>query len=90
MAVISLRNVKEKRSMPFLKRGMRVEVNGKMGVVTSGNVSLNINVRYDGNNYSQNCHPKWETRYFNKDGTVIADYTKASGYEQFDGAKLFK
>ena len=90
MGVISLKNVKEKHTMPFLKRGMRVEVNGKMGVVTSGNHSLNINVRYDGNNYSQNCHPKWETRYFDKDGVVIADYRADSGYEQFDGAKLFK
>lgn len=90
LAVISLQNVKEKRSMPFLKRGMRVEVNGKMGVVTSGNASLNINVRYDGNNFSQNCHPKWETRYFDAEGNVIADYRKEAGYEQFDGAKLFK
>ncbi|MEY9977738.1 hypothetical protein ABH968_002684 [Lysinibacillus sp. RC79] len=28
MALISLQNVKEKRSIAFLKRGMRVEVNG--------------------------------------------------------------
>jgi len=86
---ISLKNVKEKRSMPFLKRGMRVEVNGKMGVITSGNDSLNINVRLDGEKYSGNCHPKWETRYFDKDGKVIADYRQESGYEQFDGAKHF-
>lgn len=90
MSAISLKNVKEKRSMPFLKRGMRVEVDEKMGVVTSGNDSLNINVRYDGNNFSQNCHPKWETRYFDNKGTVIADYRKESGYEQFDGAKLIE
>ncbi|WP_201785154.1 MULTISPECIES: hypothetical protein [Bacillaceae] len=74
MAAISLKNVKEKRFMPFLKRGMRVEVDGKMGVVTAGNRSLNINVRFDGEKYSGNCHPKWRTRYFDKNGNVIADY----------------
>ena len=36
MAAISLKNVKEKRNMPFLKRGMQVEVNGKMGKSFSG------------------------------------------------------
>lgn len=77
MAAISLANVKKWRQMPFLKRGMRVEVDGDMGVVTAGNPSLNINVRFDGKNYSENCHPHWETRYFDKDGNVIADYTKA-------------
>lgn len=76
MAAISLANVKKWRHMPWLKRGMRVEVDGEMGVVTSGNSSLNINVRFDGMNYSQNCHPHWETRYFDKDGKVIADYRK--------------
>ncbi|WP_229386640.1 hypothetical protein [Lysinibacillus sphaericus] len=76
MAAISLENVKKWRNMPWLKRGMRVEVAGEMGVVTSGNCSLNINVRLDGLKYSQNCHPHWETRYFDKDGKVIADYRK--------------
>lgn len=89
MAAISLKNVKERRSMPFLKRGMKVEVNEKMGVVTSGNSSGNINVRFDGMKFSMNCHPKWETRYFDQDEKVLADYRKESGYEQFDGAKNF-
>ena len=89
MAAISLKNVKERRSMPFLKRGMKVEVNEKMGVVTSGNSSGNINVRFDGATFSINCHPKWETRYFDHDGKVIADYREESGYEQFDGSKHF-
>lgn len=74
MAANSLKDVKIMRGMPFLKRGMRVEVDGKMGVVTSGNRSLNINVRLDGEKHSGNCHPKWQTRYFDKKGNVIADY----------------
>ncbi|GIN08709.1 hypothetical protein J1TS1_28540 [Shouchella clausii] len=74
MSANSLKDVKIMRDMPFLKRGMRVEVDGKMGVVTSGNRSLNINVRLDGEKHSGNCHPKWQTRYFDKNGNVVADY----------------
>lgn len=79
MAAISLKQVKERRFMPFLKRGMQVEVNEKLGVVTAGNSSGNINVRFEDVRFSINCHPKWETRYFAKDGSVIADYRKRSG-----------
>lgn len=70
----TLAYIKERRNMPFLKRGMSVEVNGQKGKVTSGNRSGNINVRFEGINFSKNCHPKWETCYFDKDGNVIADY----------------
>lgn len=70
----SLAYVKERRNMPFLKRGMAVEVDGKNGIVTAGNSSGNINVRFEGMKFSVNCHPKWETRYFDKEGNVIADY----------------
>ena len=72
--VRSLQNVKKWRHMPWLKRGMTVEVNGKMGVVTAANSSLNIQVRYEGEKYSQNCHPHWRTRYYDKEGKLIADY----------------
>ena len=70
----SLQYVKEYRNMPFIKRGMRIEVDGQMGKVTSGNSSGNINVLFDGEKYPCNCHPKWETRYFDKTGQVIVDY----------------
>ena len=73
---ISLKNVKEKRGMPFLKRGMKVQSihSGRFGVVTSGNWSGNINVRMDGDKLSGNYHPKWKMRYFDKAGNVIAEY----------------
>ncbi|QOY37645.1 hypothetical protein AWH56_008710 [Anaerobacillus isosaccharinicus] len=73
----SLENVKKWRNMPWLKYLMTVEVNGKMGKVTGANSNLNINVRFDdpqNKRYNGNCHPHWETRYFDKDGNVIADY----------------
>ncbi|WP_197232106.1 hypothetical protein [Lysinibacillus sphaericus] len=60
--------------MPFIKRGMRIEVDGQMGKVTSGNSSGNINVLFDGEKFPCNCHPQWKTRYFDKTGQVLADY----------------
>lgn len=75
----SLTYVKERRNMPFIKRGMSVEVDGQIGKVTSGNYSGNINVLFDGTKSSVNCHPKWETRYFDKKGNVVADYRDGDG-----------
>lgn len=70
----SLAYIKERRNMPFIKRGMRVEVDGRMGKVTSGNHSGNINVLFDDLKYTVNCHPKWMTRYFDESGNVLADF----------------
>lgn len=78
----SLAYVKEQRGMPFIKRGMRVKVDGQMGNVTSGNRSGNINVRFDDSKHPANCHPKWETVYFDKDGNVLADYRWKKGEEK--------
>jgi hypothetical protein len=72
---VPLSQIRERRNMPFLKRGMRVEVDGRMGTVTSGNRSGNINVRFDGKNFSENVHPWWRTKYFDKDGNLIKEYT---------------
>lgn len=70
----SLTYVKERRNMPFIKRGMRVEVNGRMGKVTAGNRSGNINVLFDEIKQPANCHPQWETCFFDENGEIIADY----------------
>ena len=69
----SLALVREKRGLPFLKRGMRVMVNGQMGRITSA-YGLNLMVRFDGLDFSQNCHPEWKTVYYADDGTVLADF----------------
>lgn len=73
-----LKRVRESRGMPFLKRGMRVEHthSGRKGVITAGNWSGNINVRFDGDKISQNCHPKWMMKYFDTEGKVIKEYGK--------------
>lgn len=69
-----LSRVREMRGMPFLKRGMRVEIDGRTGRICSGNPSGNLNVRFDGENFTRNCHPYYKTRYFDKDGNIIKEY----------------
>jgi len=75
---MNLISVKTQRGLPFLKRGMKVELNysgkTKSGVITGGNTSGNINVRFEGNNYSENVHPRWAIKYFDKMGNVIAEF----------------
>lgn len=71
----ALQYVREVRHMPFLRRGMRVDVNGKGGKVTSA-YSANIMVRLDGSNFSVNCHPHWRTTYYDASGNIIKDYKK--------------
>lgn len=44
------------------KRGARVTVNGKQGVIT-GSVGAYIRVKFDGDSYSKQCHPDWRVKY---------------------------
>lgn len=44
------------------KRGMRVTVNGKPGVIASFRGAY-IMVRFDGAKHSVPCHPQWEVQY---------------------------
>ncbi|MBO0790283.1 MAG: hypothetical protein J2P36_04965 [Ktedonobacteraceae bacterium] len=74
-----LQGVREARRMPWLKRGMIVDVRGKRGRVAGGNTMANIQVIFDGAKFSRNCHPQWETTYYTSDGQVIADYKKEAG-----------
>ena len=71
---MSMASVRHWRALPFLKRGMRVEVAGKPGRITGTNGSQNLQVRFDGLKFSQNCHPTWDIVYFDKDGSVLADF----------------
>ena len=64
-------SVVEYRGLPKIKKGMRCEVNGKQGKVTGGNNSCNLNVLFDGDKSSSNCHPYYKMTIFDKDGTII-------------------
>ena len=73
---MNLDYVKNQRGLPFVKRGMRVEntYNGKKGKITGGNSSGNIQVKFDGNKYSQNCHPTYMMKYFDEEGNLIKEF----------------
>jgi hypothetical protein len=66
------------RNLPFAYQGMRIEVAGKMGTIVGSNRSMNLDVVLDGECIAGNCHPAWETKYFDRNGFVIKDNTKKS------------
>lgn len=59
----------------FAFQGMTVEVAGKRGKLV-GNYGMNLYVVFDGQWIRSNCHPWWETKYFDNEGNVIRDYTE--------------
>ncbi len=75
---MNMRDFRKSRGMPFVKRGMRVlhTHNGRAGRISGANSSANLNITFDGDSYSQNCHPYWMMKYFDANGKVIAEYAK--------------
>jgi hypothetical protein len=55
---------------------MEVDVSGKRGVIVGGNSSLNLQVLFDFEKqpYTANCHPWYETVYYDNNGNIVADY----------------
>ncbi len=78
MGSMTMDRFRKSRSMEFVKRGMRVKLtyNGRMGRVSGANSGANLNITFDGDNYSQNCHPWWMMQYFDKDGNLLKEYGK--------------
>lgn len=72
---MSLRDVREGRNMPFLRRGMRANMNGRDGAITGGNLA-HLWMRFDGETRSVNVHPTWQMTFYDKNGRVVADYKK--------------
>lgn len=66
------------RGIDFARIGMQVEVDGDIGTIHGMNSSGNLDVVFANQvkygKHPHNCHPTWETRYFDADGKVIADY----------------
>ena len=62
------------RGIQFASIGMRVEVAGRKGVIVGSNSSLNLNVWIEDYAAVDNCHPYWETVYFDDDGGIVKDY----------------
>lgn len=70
-------NMKESRNIPFAEIGMKISVNGKKGVICGSNHSSNLDVCFDGTWYVENCHPYWQTVYYDDKGNVIKNYEEA-------------
>ena len=65
--------VKKAYNLPFLKKGLRVKFDGKMGTVT--HADCHVRVRFDGQKHSVRCHPTWEIIYYDEQGNILADFT---------------
>ena len=66
-------NIKKYRRVPFIELGMKVDVNGKSGIIV-GNCGLSLAVCMNGNTWWSNCHPNWRTKYYNNDGKLLAEF----------------
>lgn len=65
--------LKTYRRMPWMRRGIRVDVGGKKGHVTSGDGGY-VRIRLEGERNTRRYHPQWQTTFYDDQGKVIADY----------------
>jgi hypothetical protein len=76
-------DMKRCRGIDFARIGMQVEVEGDIGTIVGMNSSANLDVVFANQmkygKRKHNCHPTWETRYFDDEGKVLADYRKNIG-----------
>ncbi len=63
------------RRIPFAKRGMRVEVQGRKGTIV-GNCKNDLFIVLDDNPHKFRFNSHWGIVYFNDDGESIKDYHK--------------
>lgn len=66
----SLDYLRTARAMPWLKLGMRVDVNGRPAKIIGG--TDNLVIRFAGSKAKRYAHPLWETKYYDEDGKLIA------------------
>jgi hypothetical protein len=75
-------DMKRCRGIDFARIGMQVEVDGNMGTIVGMNSGANLDVVFVNQlkfgKGKRNCHPTWQTCYFDAEGTVIADYRTGS------------
>lgn len=67
--------VRNSYKMYFLERNMKVEINGKPGVVI-GHSNSGLTAKMD-DGREVPFHPTWETVYYGSDGHTVADYRKS-------------
>lgn len=69
-----LQYIRESRNMPWLRRGMVVDLDGRKGKITSGGPSGHVHVLFEDRTFPCPCHPQWQMTYYAKSGEVIANY----------------
>lgn len=63
----------ESRGIEFARIGMKISVDGQMGIIIGANSSCNLDINF-GNGHKSNCHPHWKTIYYDDEGTIIKSY----------------
>lgn len=74
---LSLHRTAVYRGLPFVRAGAPIEVGGDRGVIVGSNSSANFDVLFTEGKHKGtvlNCHPRWQTRYFDAEGNVVADF----------------
>ena len=68
--------MKERRGIGFAYQGMVIDVSGRKGWIVGNNSSLNLDVLFEGETYASNCHPTWETTYYDNKMNIVKDFKK--------------
>jgi len=67
--------MKQRRDIDFAYIGQKVEVDRKPGIIVgASNMSLNLDVCFDGEHWKSNCHPWWRVKYFDNKGNLIREF----------------
>jgi len=67
--------IRKTYDLPFLRKGLRVCFDGKMGTVVSAD--HHVKVKFDLYAYITSCHPCWDIAYYDEKGNLLADFTGA-------------
>lgn len=68
------KGVCEKRGIQFCYQGMVIDVDGQKGIIVGANNHCNLEVVMEGTTYAQNCHPTWQTTYYDDKMNVVKDF----------------
>ena len=70
------------RNIEFAYQGMVVDVAGKKGWLVGSNASLNMDVLFEGTDHISNCHPYWETTFYDDHMNVVKDFKEPKSKEE--------
>ena len=71
-----LNYIKNQRGLPFVKKGMKVQLtyNEKTGIIVGANLGGNLNVQFEGQKHYENVHPTWSIKYYDANGNILAEF----------------